>query len=120
MKLSQEHAKTWGPFYALFVLLGGGGSLAAFTDNLPVTRAELEAHTGSTHTQTATELATLESQLKRLHLGQLQAQMRQAYSDRCVAKGAALRYIVREISRLRTEYFASAGREYDPPPCIDT
>lgn len=114
----RNHAKSWGPVYAILAVMGGGGGVAAFTDNLPVTRSELKHHQSTTHTATTEELNAIHRQLDVVHLEQVRNQLRQAYSDKCIASGDALAYIEREMNRLRDTYHRITGREYSPPPCI--
>lgn len=111
----------YGPLYAVMTVLLGGGGTAALTDNLPVTAGEFRiwtvAHITAQHPLTETAIDQIQGGLTAIQLEQTRESLKRAYSDKCVANGAALEYIDREIDRLETIYFTLTEREYDPPPC---
>ena len=103
------HAKAWGPMYAIIVLLGGGGGIAAFTDSLPVTQAQFSEH----------EHTGLAERVDNIYKGQLRERLIRAYADRCnTTSPEALRYINSEINRLRAEYYKLTGLNFETPPCL--
>ena len=121
MKESQKaHLKTCSPAYILGAILSAGGGTAALTDNLPITHAQFVEHENGIHKTAGDAIDQINAVLGGIRLEQTREQLKQAYSDKCRANGAALEYINKEIDRLEDIYHVLTERDYDPPPCLDS
>lgn len=121
MKENQKaHLTKWSPAYIIAAVLTGGGGTAALTDNLPVTHAQFVEHENGMHQVAGNAIEEINEVLGGIRLEQTREQLKQAYSDKCRANGAALEYITKEIDRLEDIYHVLTERDYDPPPCLDS
>lgn len=116
----KAHLKQWSPAYIIGAIIAGGGGTAALTDNLPVTNKQFIEHQGGMHTQSSVAIDKINISLDAIQLEQTTNNLRNAYTDKCRASGAALEYIDKEIDRLEAIYFRLTKREYGPPPCLTT